>query len=109
LACGPPPLYAVGDAATPAAIRVVEGEVVSVRESRGTIYVNFNRRWSEGFSAFIRKREAAKFAAAGLDLKHLEGRRVELRGYIEKRRGLLMAIERPEQIAIVKGRAPERP
>jgi endonuclease YncB( thermonuclease family) len=103
------PLYAVGDAATPAAIRVVEGEVVSVRESRGTIYVNFNRRWSEGFSAFIRKREAAKFAAAGLDLKHLEGRRVELRGYIEKRRGLLMAIERPEQIAIVKGRAPERP
>lgn len=83
---------------------VVEGAVVSVRESGGTIYVNFSRRWSEGFSAFILKRNAAQFPAAGLDLKRLKGRRVEVRGFVEQRRGPGIAVERPEQIAIIEGR-----
>jgi endonuclease YncB( thermonuclease family) len=110
------PLYSVRNAERPADIlpqrgrfAVVEGEVMSVRESGGTIYVNFSRRWSKGFSAFIRKRNAARFPAAGLDLKRLEGRRVEVRGFVEQRRGPLMAVERPEQIAIVDGQAPARP
>lgn len=107
------PRHAVHDAGKPADIlpqrgrfAVIEGKVVSVRESGGTIYINFSRRWSQGFSAFIRKRNAARFAAAGLDLKRLQGRRLELRGYVEQRRGLLMAVERPEQIAIIAGTLP---
>lgn len=110
------PLYSVRDAEKPADILprrgrfvVVKGKVVSVRESGGAIYVNFSRRWSEGFSAFIRKRDAARFPAAGLDLKRLKGRRIEVRGFIEQRRGLLMAVDRPEQIAIAESQAPARP
>ncbi|MGE3997790.1 MAG: thermonuclease family protein, partial [Variibacter sp.] len=46
---------------------VVEGKVLSVRESGGTIYVNFGRRWSEDFTVTIAKRNARMFSAAGLD------------------------------------------
>ena len=70
------PYYAVLDAGTPADVlaqrgrfALVEGEVVSVRESGATIYVNFGRRWSEDFSVTILKRNERNFAAAGLDLK----------------------------------------
>ena len=35
---------------------LVEGKVLSVRESGGTIYVNFGRRWSEDFTATLRLR-----------------------------------------------------
>lgn len=110
------PVYSVHDAVGPADIRprrgrfaVIEGEVVSVRESHGTIYVNFSQRWSKGFSAFIRKRNTVHFPAAGRDLRRLKGRRVEVRGYVEQRRGLLMAVERPEQIAIIADHTPTRP
>ncbi len=66
---------------------LVEGKVVSVRESGSTIYVNFGRRWSEDFTVTIPKRNERNFAAAGLDLKGLAGRRVRVRGWIEERGG----------------------
>ena len=64
---------------------LVEGRVVSVRESGATIYVNFGRRWSEDFAVTILKRNARRFAAAGLDVQGLAGRRVRVRGWIEER------------------------
>jgi len=66
---------------------LVEGRVLSVRESGATIYVNFGRRWTEDFSVTILKRNGRKFAAAGLEPKRLAGRRVRVRGWIEQRGG----------------------
>ena len=81
---------------------LVEGQVVSVRESGATIYMNFGRRWSESFAVTISKRNERSFTAAGLDLKGLAGRRVRVRGWIEARGadGNAPWIEaaRPEQI-----------
>ena len=84
--------YDVLNAETPADVlahrgrfALVEGKVVSVRESGSTIYLNFGRRWSEDFAVTILKRNERNFAAAGLDLKGLEGRRVLVRGFIEAR------------------------
>ena len=48
---------------------LVEGQVLSVRESGGTIYVNFGRRWSEDFTVTVLKRNERMFAAAGLDVE----------------------------------------
>jgi endonuclease YncB( thermonuclease family) len=99
--------YQVLDAETPADVvaqrgrfAVVAGTVVSVRESGSTIYVNFGRRWSEDFAVTIRKRNERSFAAAGLDIKALAGRRVRVRGYVEQRSGgsPWMEAARPEQI-----------
>jgi endonuclease YncB( thermonuclease family) len=88
---------------------LVEGEVVSVHPSGATLYVNFGRRWSEDFAVTIRKRNERKFAAAGLDVQGLSGRRVRVRGFIEARGGFAgspwrapwIEAVRPEQIETV--------
>ncbi len=94
------------DAAAIAAARgrftIVEGKVLSVRESGGTIYVNFGRRWSQDFTVTIAKRNERAFAAAGLEPKKLEGRVVRIRGWIEERGGPWIDARRPEQIELVE-------
>ena len=77
---------------------LVEGKVLSVHVSGPTIYLNFGRRWTRDFSAFIPRRHLAAFAAAGLDPKGLEGKRVRVRGFIEQRRGPVIEADAPEQI-----------
>jgi endonuclease YncB( thermonuclease family) len=100
--------YHVLDAGNPADVlaqrgrfALVEGRVVSVREGGATIYVNFGQRWSESFAVTVLKRNERTFAAAGLDLKGLTGRRVRVRGWIEARGAAGspgIAAEHPEQI-----------
>jgi len=82
---------------------VVEGKVLSVRESGGTLYVNFGRRWSEDFTVTILKRNARKFADAGVEPKSLERRNVRVRGFIEERGGPWIEAAIPEQIEIADG------
>ena len=79
---------------------IVEGKVVSVRESGGTIYVNFGRRWSEDFTVTISKRNERLFSETGLMPKLLAGRRVRIRGVIEERGGPWIEAISPGQIEI---------
>ena len=102
------PVYVIAKAEDPAGVlesrgrfALVEGKVVSVRESGGTIYVNFGRRWSEDFTVTIAKRNERAFAAAGLVPKSLSGRRVRIRGWIEERGGPWVEAARPEQIEVL--------
>ena len=81
---------------------VAEGNVLSVRESAGTIYMNFGRRWSQALTATISKRDAPVFAAAGVEPKKLENRRVRVRGWVEERNGPRIELTRPEQIEIAE-------
>ncbi len=101
------PYYDLLNAENPAAIlaeqglfALVEGKVVSVRESGATIYVNFGRRWTEDFTITILKRNERTFAAAGLEPQKLAGRRVRVRGWIEERGGPWIEAARPEQIEL---------
>jgi endonuclease YncB( thermonuclease family) len=80
---------------------LVEGKVLSVRESGATIYVNFGRRWTRDFTVTILRRMSRAFAAAGLEPKKLEGRRVRVRGWIEQRGGPIIMAESPEQIEVL--------
>ena len=102
------PVYVMGKAEDPAEVlkdrgrfALVEGKVLSVRESGGTIYVNFGRRWSEDFTVTIAKRNERTFSAAGLVPKSLSGRRVRIRGWIEERGGPWVEAARPEQIEVL--------
>jgi endonuclease YncB( thermonuclease family) len=105
------PYYEVLDADAPVDVlaqrgrfALVEGQVVSVRESGATVYVNFGRRWSESFAVTIPKRNERNFKAAGIDVMGLAGRRVRVRGWVEAHGadGNIPWIEasRPEQIEI---------
>ena len=102
------PVYVIGKAEDPVEVlknrgrfALVEGKVLSVRESGGTIYVNFGRRWSEDFTVTIAKRNERVFSAAGLVPKSLSGRRVRIRGWIEERGGPWVEAARPEQIEVL--------
>jgi endonuclease YncB( thermonuclease family) len=79
---------------------LVEGKVLSVRESGATIYVNFGRRWTEDFTVTIAKRNERRFAAAGLAPRRLAGKRVRIRGWIEERGGPWIEAAQPEQIEL---------
>src|SRR5207247_5163067 len=79
---------------------VVEGKVLSVRESGGTIYMNFGRRWSEALTVTILKRHERIFTGAGLQPKTLENRRLRVRGWGEERNGPRIEATHPEQIEI---------
>ncbi len=103
------PYYVVRRAETPGEVlaergrfTVVEGRVLSVRESGGTIYVNFGRRWSEDFTVTVLKRSERAFADAGLELRKLAGRVVRVRGTIEERGGPWIEATAPEQFEIAE-------
>jgi len=101
--------YVISKADSPAEVlkrrgrfALVEGKVISVRESGGTIYVNFGRRWSEDFTVTVAKRNERAFVAAGMEPKKLAGRQVRIRGWIEERGGPWVEASRPEQIEVVE-------
>jgi endonuclease YncB( thermonuclease family) len=81
---------------------VVEGKVLSVRESGGTTYMNFGRRWSQALTVTISKRHERIFTAAGFAPKSLENRHVRVRGWIEERNGPRIEALSPEQIEIAE-------
>jgi endonuclease YncB( thermonuclease family) len=80
---------------------IVEGKVLSARQSGTTFYINFGRRWTEGFAATISKRMIAPLEAAGLAPKSLENRRVRVRGWVEQRGGPRIDIFQPGQIELI--------
>jgi endonuclease YncB( thermonuclease family) len=87
---------------------LVEGKVLSVHASGGTLYLNFGRHWTTGFSVVILRRNEARFAAAGLAPRTLEGRRLRVRGWIEERRGPVIVADAPEQIERVGAAGPSQ-
>ena len=51
---------------------VAEGKVLSVRESGGTIYMNFGRVWSRNLTVTIFRRNMPAFEGAGIEPKKLK-------------------------------------
>ncbi|WP_315836869.1 thermonuclease family protein [Bradyrhizobium prioriisuperbiae] len=80
---------------------VVEGKVLSVRQAGATFYVNFGRRWTEGFAATISRRMITALETAGLAPKSLENRQVRVRGWVELRGGPRIDIFQVGQIELV--------
>lgn len=81
---------------------LVEGKVLSVRESGPTLYLNFGRRWTRDFTITIAKRHRREFADSGIDPKRLEGHLVRVRGWIEQRSGPVIEAATPEQLELVR-------
>ncbi|HET9717060.1 MAG TPA: thermonuclease family protein [Pseudolabrys sp.] len=79
---------------------LVEGKVLSVRESGATIYLNFGLRWTRDFSVTVPKKRLREFATAGMDPKDLVGRKVRVRGWVEVRHGPVIQALAPEQIEL---------
>ncbi|UFZ08479.1 thermonuclease family protein [Bradyrhizobium ontarionense] len=80
---------------------VVEGKVLSVRQTSTTTYLNFARSWTRGFAVTIPKRMMVVFEGAGIDIKSLANRPVRVRGWIEAHTGPRMELTQPAQIEIL--------
>jgi endonuclease YncB( thermonuclease family) len=66
---------------------VVEGKVLSVRQTATTTYLNFGHNWTRGFAVTISRRVVPVLEAAGLTVKSLENRQIRVRGWVESRGG----------------------
>ncbi len=85
---------------------IVDGRVLSVRQAGSVTYVNFGRRWTRDFAVTMPERVLPSFATAGMLPKAFEGKRLRIRGFIERRGGSSetsprIEATRPEQIEIV--------
>jgi len=81
---------------------LAEGKILSVRESGGTIYINFGRRGSQALTVTVLKRLERMFAGAGVAPNRLENRHVRVRGWVEDRNGPRIEATGPEQIEILE-------
>jgi endonuclease YncB( thermonuclease family) len=75
---------------------IVEGVVLRVGAGRNRTWLDFGRRGS--FTAVIATKQAKAFERGGVSLSSLAGARVRVRGAMDNRFGLRMAISDPEQI-----------
>ncbi|GLH81298.1 hypothetical protein SSBR45G_62070 [Bradyrhizobium sp. SSBR45G] len=82
---------------------VVEGKVLSVRQTGTTTYLNFARSWTRGFAVIIPKRMMAVLEGAGIDVKSLANRQVRVRGWIEAHAGPRLELTQIAQIEILSG------
>jgi endonuclease YncB( thermonuclease family) len=81
---------------------LVEGKVLSVRQAGATTYLNFGRNWTRDFAVTIPRRALAGMAAAGLEPKALEYKRIRVRGVVEARTGPRIEVVRAGQIELLK-------
>nr|WP_257168023.1 thermonuclease family protein [Bradyrhizobium sp. SRS-191] len=82
---------------------VVEGKVLSVRQTGTTTYLNFARSWTRGFAVTIPKRMVAVLEGAGIETKSLANRRVQVRGWVEAHQGPRLELSQITQIEILSG------
>lgn len=82
--------------------QIVEGSVLRVKTTKSRTYLDFGPDWRTDFSAGV----DAKVLHANPDwaktLEGLQGRRVEVRGWIEYRNGPYIAVEDPSQLAVIE-------
>lgn len=81
--------------------QVVEGVVRKVADVKGRLFLNFDEDWRRDFTVAIEKRDRKRFAGSSIDLEQLAGRRIRVRGWIERWNGPVIKATHPEQIEIV--------
>jgi hypothetical protein len=79
---------------------LVEGTVRRVGETSSRTYLDFGRRYTEDFSIVIPRAARSAFAAAGVDLKALQGKQVRVRGVIFSSGGPAIEIRNPDSLEI---------
>jgi endonuclease YncB( thermonuclease family) len=70
-----------------ATFQIVEGRIVRVGLTGGSIYLNFDRNWRRGFSASLRRDDGSLLGSFAGNPKGLEDRTVQVRGWIDERGG----------------------
>ena len=81
--------------------QLVEAVPVRAASVRGTVYVNFGPDWKTDFTVRITGRALSSFRRAGLDPLTLAGKRIRVRGWIDRYNGPMIDATHPEQIELL--------
>ncbi|MGE5147053.1 MAG: thermonuclease family protein [Candidatus Eiseniibacteriota bacterium] len=82
--------------------QLVEGTVVKAATARGQTYLDFGPDYRTDFTVVIPGKARRLFAAAGIDLAKLGGRRVLVRGWIMLRNGPMIELTHPEALELME-------
>ena len=85
--------------------QIVTGTVFATAIRKSTVYLNFAKDWRRDFTVRITKTTLKRARLSPDRLRHLTGKTIRVRGWIERRGGPLITVWRLEQIEIVD---PER-
>lgn len=98
-------VYAASDVEGLAARRhrfeLVEGRVRYVARFKRFTYVNFGSDWRTDFTVRIARRVAARLHRDGVNLATLEGARLRVRGFIERRDGPMIELTHAEAVEVL--------
>lgn len=92
--------------------QIVEGRVVSVVPTKGWTYINFDREWHTDFAAGVSAKLLRTKPEWTKALAALEGKKVQVRGWIEYRNGPFIDVLDPSQVKAIEPelrRTPENP
>lgn len=81
--------------------QVIEGKVANAAEVRGTVYVNFGEDRRQDFTIVVRAQARRAMATAAMKPEDLAGRRVRVRGWIERRGGPMIELPHPDAIELL--------
>ena len=79
---------------------LVEGRVAAVARRGAYTYLDFGADWRRDFTLRAETGELDRFAAAGLDLERLAGRRILARGWLFESAGPMIELVHPAQIEV---------
>jgi endonuclease YncB( thermonuclease family) len=80
---------------------IVEGTVRRIGEAGGRLFLDFGRRYTEDFTVIIPRSAHAAFAASGIELRALAGRRLRTRGMLYIWGGPALEVKHPAAIELI--------
>ncbi len=81
--------------------QIIEGKVSNAAEVRGTTYVNFGEDRRQDFTIVVHAQARRAMAGAAFKPGDLNGRRVRVRGWIERRGGPMIELAHPDVIELL--------
>lgn len=78
--------------------QIVEGKVLSVKQSRDRTFLNFGADYRTDFTVTIERRDAKRMTKEGVALETLAGKTIRVRGWLTRLNGPEIEVTHKEQI-----------
>jgi endonuclease YncB( thermonuclease family) len=80
---------------------IVEGRVAEVTRAQRLTYINFGADWRRDFTASLASAMVEKDSGGAARASRLAGKRIRVRGWIERRNGPMIELSSPDEIEVL--------
>ena len=81
---------------------IVEGRVRAVGRAQNWRFLNFGEEWRQDFTVAVAKSDAKNFSSQDIALDALKGRRLRVRGWVERWNGPAIKLTHPDQLELLE-------